>query len=355
MSRSELESRFRAATTDAKTWVVEAHPRGERAMEFLREHAEDAEVTAEDGTLSKVKVDDDLTWWVDTATPRFWRFHTWATARDASRWLRDRIERTSQLDWTWLPSGQLRVAGSNNGTIDTDFGGQLVSGVPKRREVILKADPDDRFAQRALEYLRGSDSPVVQYMSVSKVRFVNRERRGDVDTFARLEVSRDGRIMAAGNDWNLHGRSITAIVRRYAKLIDLVENRRISFKWGKGSTTGLSGSPITLRYEPVDDLDTLLEGLFSCRTPFRLWGTPREIGDSHWMVEASDLHVGQRLSIEIGASWLRVYLRGDEICGNTVVRLASNLEHHLDARLHFSDPELNAAFIGQQALTSRAV
>jgi hypothetical protein len=54
-----------------------------------------------------------------------------------------------------------------------------------------------------------------------------------------------------------------------------------------------------------------------------------------------DLHVGQQLRFDIAPDWLRVYLfKGG--CGNTVARLASNLQHHFDGALSIVDDELDA-------------
>lgn len=102
------------------------------------------------------------------------------------------------------------------------------------------------------------------------------------------------------------------------------------------------GSPITLRFSrPIPDLDYFLEQLFSAREPFRLWGLPRRFGENLAEVEAVDLHVGQRLRFDVAAEWMRVYLfKGG--CGNTVARLAANLQRHFDGALSIGDQELDA-------------
>lgn len=352
MGRAELSDRFVNETRHAKSWVVETHSRDVPAVEFLRSVvSKDDRVEAIDGTLTRIDVggDESFAWWVDSATPRFWRYHTWEDAGPARQWLKHRIERTSHLDWTWFPSGQLRqAAGENSAEVDTDFGGRLIKGAPKPRSVVLRAAPEDSFVKDALAFLEQADSPVARYLSVGSVRYVTHEAQEgeDFSSIVALQLSRDGRVMARGNDWNLHGRAITAVVRRYRRLIELIETRRLTSTLGPDrSGWSLAGSPITMHFQEPSDMDHLLEALFSCREPFRLWGHPRE-ADGYWTVEGSDLHVGQRISLDIGPSWLRVYLR-DGVCGNTVVRLASNLEHNLDARLRFSDPKLHELFAGK--------
>ena len=58
-------------------------------------------------------------------------------------------------------------------------------------------------------------------------------------------------------------------------------------------------------------------------------------------MEAVDLHVGQHLRFDITTNWLRVYLF-EGGCGNTVARLASNLQHHFDGALSIVDAELDS-------------
>lgn len=59
-------------------------------------------------------------------------------------------------------------------------------------------------------------------------------------------------------------------------------------------------------------------------------------------VQAVDLHVGQRLKIEMGDDWIRVSVR-EGVCGNTVARLIANLQQYVNSPLRLADPELQAA------------
>jgi hypothetical protein len=88
--------------------------------------------------------------------------------------------------------------------------------------------------------------------------------------------------------------------------------------------------------------------MFASRRPFRLGGIP-EVNDDIAEVEAIDLHVGQRLRVDVGPTWMRVYLeRGS--CGNTVARLVGNLQHRFDSALSFAEPALQAAFTAEPAV-----
>jgi hypothetical protein len=65
-------------------------------------------------------------------------------------------------------------------------------------------------------------------------------------------------------------------------------------------------------------------------------------------VGAVDLHVGQRIGIELGHDWMRVYLHAGS-CGNTVARLISNLQTRFDGALTLTHPRSRA----ERALSSR--
>jgi hypothetical protein len=57
------------------------------------------------------------------------------------------------------------------------------------------------------------------------------------------------------------------------------------------------------------------------------------------VVDTVDLHMGQRLGMEIGRDWMRMYLTAGS-CGNTVARLVSNLQASFDSALSLSQPGL---------------
>jgi hypothetical protein len=75
--------------------------------------------------------------------------------------------------------------------------------------------------------------------------------------------------------------------------------------------------------------------------PQRLWGQPA-VAEGEALVEAVDLHVGQRIGIELGHDWMRVYLHAGS-CGNTVARLISNLQTRFDGALALTHPSLRDA------------
>ena len=74
---------------------------------------------------------------------------------------------------------------------------------------------------------------------------------------------------------------------------------------------------------------------------YRLWGQP-VITEDYASVDAVDLHVGERLYVELGEDWMRAYL-GAGTCGNTVARLISNLQTRFDGALSLTQRGLQEA------------
>jgi len=146
---------------------------------------------------------------------------------------------------------------------------------------------------------------------------------------------------------------VQMVINRYAHLVESIET--LSLRYGPLSdedvTTlqdnyaggaSFAGMPIGIQFSrPIPDLPAFCEELFSSRAPFRLWGQPA-VTEDEALVEAVDLHAGQRITIEVGHDWMRVYLYAGS-CGNTIARLISNLQTRFDGALALTHPDLQVA------------
>jgi hypothetical protein len=161
-------------------------------------------------------------------------------------------------------------------------------------------------------------------------------------------VNRLALFVAKGDSFALHQNVVQEVISRYRGLVEAAENVGIAYEGirslddPEGDLGGgkFVGGPIELTFSrPLIDLSLFLDGFLSSREPFRLWGIPNELSNSYAEVEAVDLHVGQRIRIEVSNEMLRIYLRQGG-CGNTVARLVSNLQHHVDGGLTALDPSI---------------
>jgi hypothetical protein len=325
-----------------KTFVVEVHT--QEPSDYLDDvvGASNVEHT-EDAYLFRVHAPDGA-FWVDQVDTRFWTFHTDMPMREAFAFLRDRVEVRRDLDWMWLPSEHLRHVwpGAVSQRVRTDFEGHGFLGDSAAARD-LKVQLIGRDAEALLDLIAKDAryQPAVSFHSVQA--HIQDPELGWVNE----GVNRMGRFAVSGDSLELHLQFVRAVVQRYRYLVELCEQKAVAWRPFEGDNDGgrggtVQGGPINIAFSrPIEDLLRFLDELFAVRRPFRLWGVPEIVGGVA-EVEAVDLHVGQRLRMDVGASWMRVYLE-EGGCGNTVARLISNLQHHFDGALRLVDTDLHAA------------
>jgi hypothetical protein len=250
----------------------------------------------------------------------------------------------------WLPSAHLRYIAPEalSRRVSTKFDGKrLVDSDDAARD--LKVQLSGSHAERLLDKI----TALPDYRSA--VSFSNIEvDLNDPDLGPlRESVRRWGAFAAHGEQFTHHAQFVQMVISRYARLVESIEALSLRFdplSAANGSTlqdtdsggASFVGMPIGMRFSrPIPDLPAFCEELFSSRAPFRLWGQPA-ITEDEALVEAADLHVGQRIGIELGHDWMRVYLHAGS-CGNTVARLISNLQTRFDGALTLTHPSLQDA------------
>ncbi len=103
-----------------------------------------------------------------------------------------------------------------------------------------------------------------------------------------------------------------------------------------GGGVRLTGTSITFRFsQPLapQTLQRFMEAIFGrARNLFRLWGNPIRRSERFFYVHGVDLHLWEPIGLECTTEYFRLYLpRGT--CGNTVHRLARNLQRYVDPAL----------------------
>jgi hypothetical protein len=332
-----------------KTFVLEVHTTEPES--YLEDLAGRGNVdSSDDAFLSKVYIRESHgVLWVDRLNPRFWTFHTVMPAKDAAGWLNDKVETRRDLDWMWLPSDHLRrlSPGALSRKVRTVFDGERLVG-PDDAAQDLKVQLTGRDAERLLDKIATLDSyrSAVSFDSVEVLI-------DDPDLgVLREAVKRHGSFAASGDSFVHHAQFVGAVVDRYSHLVESVERLALKFEplesAGK-STRGVdeggarySGTPIGIKFSRhILDLPRFCAELFNSRAPFRLWGQPTIIDDIA-TVDAVDLHVGQRVRIDVGSDWIRIYILAGS-CGNTVARLISNLQSRFDSALRLTHAGLQGA------------
>jgi hypothetical protein len=324
-----------------KTFVLEVH--GDDPTERLNELVGTQHVEAtEDAYLFKVHLPEGA-FWVDQLDERFWSLHTDMRAGSAFALLRERVEKRRDLDWMWLPSEHLRHMWPNavSRRVRTDFQGHRFLGDTASAQD-LKVQLAGRDAEALLDYISAHEryTSAVSFDSVQA--YLDDPALGSVNE----GVNRMGRFAVSGDSIEFHLQFVHAVVQRYRQLVTLCEQKAIAWTFfdrhGDDGGGSVSGGPIAIRFSrPIQDMPRFLGELFAVRRPFRLWGAPL-IADGVAEIEAVDLHVGQRIRMDVGETWMRVYLEAGS-CGNSVARLISNLQHRFDGALTMVDPDLQEA------------
>lgn len=331
------DARFGVETTRIKTRAVEANLTEESAEAALARVAR----LAKDVGLQFVKLGDDALGMVhgesqalvvDVLDPRFWLVHSLSHADFIDKVLRPTLWASKDLDWCWLPYelvDSLRSAGRVK-WFKTDFQSDLLAPAAKQKARRLRVQLEGDDAYDLLNFIRGID----QYRSAAPLTALAVEAGNETAGFLREWADYKGRFAATGESFELHAGLVSRVISSYGTYIRRIE-RNHGIKWRVESDGGLtrSGEVVVMPFgKPIDNLESFLSGMFSCREPFRLWGVPRVVNHGFASVEAVDLHVGRRLRIDVGTEGLRVYLSPDG-CGNSVARLLANLQHRYDATI----------------------
>lgn len=341
MSRTALAERFAAPdSAPLKTFVVEAHGGGSN-RDLLGALADGGRLRATDDRHLYVIEQEDIELWVDTLDARFWSFHTWSAANAANRYLKGQLQKRRDLDWMWLPSQHLQGIWprSDLRQLLSDFRGDrmLPEGVTGR-DVRFRVEGADSGS--LLEWV-AQNPDFESAVSYDRVGY-----RVEDEHFGRADeaLHRLGRFVAGGDSFELHQEFVRTVTERYAALVRAVEACAWSIEELSGDGFTSRGAPILIRYREIPDMEQFLEELFSAREPFRLWGAPGEVAEGVHHVDAVDLHVGQAVRIDVAQQWLRIYLPAGA-CGNSVVRLVSNLQHRFDGCVRFVDPALQGKLV----------
>lgn len=361
---TELEDRQRleAGTSLLKTYLLEVHSSRRARHQDLLRLLQTAFSTDVLGARSQTRVHEtdeefffrveaqwaanNAEYYVDANDHRFWVLHSISNSLKADNILRRVIANDSHFDSAWLPMQLLeRVTdmGAFRG-LHLDYDRREVPDVefdvPEAPVEYLKMQLWGNRARRVLELLRQPDA-FANATTLSKVKIKHwLNQAEDEDSFSLDEVKWDGKITARGTSFQSHLNLVNSIYTSYAARVRVFEDK-FSLRFGRVNRTNrnrttLSGEPLSITFSrPLPDLEKFLNSVFSGAEPFRLWGTPVSLGTNYFRVTALDLHVTNRINFEVAPDFMRVYLP-DGSCGNTVVRLYTNLQHYYDSQVLLS-------------------
>lgn len=285
--------------------------------------------------LLTTKKDRELiTAYLDVSNPRFWLLHS-ANRSTHLDWMIDRIvKENTYIDHGWLWPELLKTLtakGSFRG-LGLDYDRRKLPDIdfesPESVEY-LKVQLWGMPANKILSVLQ-KEFPQATTLAKVKIKYW---LSGQGDEFAVDDIKFDGKVTTRGTSFQSHLSLIAILYEEYADAIRTLESTYALQFNTDGVRTTISGEALSFHFpQPIGDLDAFCANMFSASLPFRLWGVPIKLNDEFARVAAVDLHSGSRLDLELTKDFIRVFLPPDS-CGNTIVRLYTNLKHHYDSRI----------------------
>ena len=290
-----------------------------------------------------------LVMYVDFTNPRYWLLHSMGSS-NAVDWMIDKLIATSpKLDRAWLPANFLeRISGMGSFRgLNLDYDRRIVPDVdfqsPEAPVEFLKMQLWGNKAGDILRIMREEDAfPHETTLAKVKVKFWLNEESDE--EFSLDDIKYNGKVTARGTSFQSHIALITHLYRIYAKQIKKLEDTYSLRSAEDDGRLSLHGAPINFRFDrPIANLEVFCESIFSCREPFRLWGIPVRQTENFYRVHAVDLHAGNPFQGEISREFIRLYLP-EGSCGNSIVRLYTNLQHHYDSLVRAEDGDGGGIF-----------
>ncbi len=279
--------------------------------------------------------------YVDTSDRRFWLLHTNDLAKHA-RYVFDRLVYSPKaaFDKVWLPMQMIQKVANLPRNSFRGFGLEYTDFFALNRELEqsvaeLKMRVSGASSIDALNALR-TEEKIENSLAYSMVRV----KRGDPQNYVIDELGYAGRFTAIGGSSIDDYMSLIEITRRiYKNTLEAIERNSLGIKQVENRTL-VEGQAFDLVLKrEIEDIGLFADILSTSKKPFRLWGLKNKISKDYFQVFGVDLHTGDSLNLEISDHLIRVYLPKGS-CGNTVLRLYTNLQHYFDSNIKLNDEPL---------------
>jgi hypothetical protein len=339
--RYRKEQKLEYDTGLLKTYLIEADVASSKKsahsdiLTFLNQLAPVLNIKvfeAEDETLFNIEHGKDG-YYLDVSDARFWVLHTLALSNRADKLRMELLKSSPLLDSAWLPTQLLeKISGM----------GYFKGFGALHDETPFMIDDSKRTSVETMHLrLWGGVFPHSLALSSVSVKFWLKDHEDDavIDN-----VTFDGKATALGKSFASHTNLITKSYSQYSYLIKRMENELAIHFNGKEQVLSLQGHPIVVSLtRKLTDIESFVSKVFSSSLPFRLWGMSELYEDGFARVYAVDLHIGHKLTFEIGEDFIRIYLPPGT-CGNSIARFYTNLQQYYDSQAAISGGEYEHLF-----------
>jgi len=285
----------------------------------------------EDKTLQILNVQRDsakATFYVDTVNPRYWLIHTVDSSTFTTPFIKKYVSSVMNgLDHLWLPT-QFMIELSKKDEFrgfNLKYDEEFAKNGKEKAVENLSMRLWGIAAPHVLRTLK-NDNELKNSIAISGVG-IKHSVNGD---FAIDDIASWGRFTAKGTTIDGHYFIVHDILKRYSEKINLIEKTWLDYS---ADETGFKfkGEPLTIVFDKkIENLSNFLDELLASRKPFRIWGVHKFLNKDFVKIVGIDLHTGHKLNLEITSEWVRIYLPKGS-CGNTALRLLTNIQHHYDS------------------------
>lgn len=279
--------------------------------------------------------DDTCEFYLDRKDRRFLLLHTNEDTSHANNMIRSMVnEPDYAFDHAWFYSDMLKKwtddRGDRDGTYTFDHRGEF-------QDNRIKLRIEGKNSKAIYEKLLGIEE-MVGRASQRSVEIQSKSRYG-FEKYVTEQITNTGRFATEqGGSIRDHLDVVAEHKDAYREVVLRVEDGMLGVGDDHGSKV-LKGGPFTIRFSKrIPDLERFIDGVFNSREPFKLWGARQVISEGYYSVLGVDLHEGSSIDFEIADDMMRVYLH-EGSCGNTLLRLFTNLQLRYDTRIRCEELE----------------
>lgn len=279
-----------------------------------------------DSELLNLRYKDNLDVYIDLSHDRIWNMYSLG-ASDKFEKLIQNVSYSTFFDNIWLNHDFLKEFQNNNGIsrgFGLDFDYKKFENEEDSSPTLKMQLSGMSLSDKVLDALHLIPE-LKNHITLSKVK-MKKFDKDDNSMFILEDIKYNGKISVRGSDINQHLSTIFELKKDYMGLLTNIENNyRIGWKRIKGNIY-VEGYPLYfLKNDEKINVDLVCEKMFDGSRPFKLLGIPKDIKGGK-VVEVFDMHIGGVFTIQIFPDMFVIYLN-EEICGNTILRFYTNLQH----------------------------
>lgn len=276
-----------------------------------------------------------LEFFLDVCDERFFTLHT----NEKSKHVNDAINALTEdhnhmFDNTWFYSDMLKRFSEKPGNKFNGFGVSYTNNT-FASDLVSDYDIEDLRLN-----INGTHATKIQKMiekepRMSRIIAYDRVRiqHGQTPDHIQDDVHNNGYFAVKhGKSAQDHLQLVDSCKEEYAEMIHSIENLRMGVKTVNDKSL-ITGGQFDFEFQnEIEDVEFFISKVFNSAKPFQLWGLKSKIDHNYYKVTAVDLHAGGSINCDVAKNMMRVGIQ-DNTCGNTILRLFTNLQIHFDSKI----------------------